>query len=308
MTSSEQSGTDLDQEIDQAWAAFEPTLSQRIAALEDGHSLLVGLDDEDPTDGASPYLQAMAFADGTARRLEVSSDQVLGPQFRLGPTGAEALSRLGFESPSPDPDDDAPNWFLHANAAEPDRLAALAVSVLREVFGVVHPLLLAGMPAGPDGPDSLVTADPGGTEPRPEPLDLDVAYTVESSDELGALVTRTLATLGLPHVSDDEGDWPYDLGRTTAWVRVLVTEPTVHVFAVVVHSIRSARVASRELGILNRDAAHLRYVVDGDLLVVMADVPADPFVPRHLEGALRRVRRAAGRTASDFALRTGGRV
>ncbi len=91
-------------------------------------------------------------------------------------------------------------------------------------------------------------------------------------------------------------------------MRILPGEPTIRIFAVLVHDIRSPRSANREVAILNRDATFLRYVLDGDLLIAELDLDAGPFVPRHLTDAIARFHRATGRSVSDFAARTGGRA
>jgi len=91
-------------------------------------------------------------------------------------------------------------------------------------------------------------------------------------------------------------------------VRILPGEPTIRIFAVLVHDIRSLRAAAREVAILNRDATFLRYVLEGDLLIAELDLDAGPFVPRHLTDALARFHRATGRSVTDFASRTGGSV
>ncbi|PKW25723.1 T3SS (YopN, CesT) and YbjN peptide-binding chaperone 1 [Phycicoccus duodecadis] len=306
MEQDESSRVDVDAEIEQAWAEFEASLSTRIAALEDGRSILVQTLGEEPDGAALPYVQLMSFAEGTARRCEVSSDDLLAPATRTGTRGAALYEELGFQAPSPDPEDDAPNWFLHADAEDHEALAHVVVQVLREAFEVLHPLLLAGMPAAPSGaeaPDSALARW------APEPVDLEVAHPVACEDELADLVQRTLQMVtGEPVERDQDGDWPYPLERGTAWVRLLKGEPTIRVFAVVVHGIRSRRAATREVAILNRDAVSLRYISDGNVLVIELDVNAGPFVPGHLVDGLARFSQAAAQQPMDFAARTGGRV
>ncbi|QKE84399.1 hypothetical protein [Arthrobacter sp. NEB 688] len=303
MGRNEQSGVDLERSIEEAWSQYEGQLLRRLDCLEDGQSIFVQTQGEEPTEGALPYVQVLSFAEGSAFRLEASSEAFLEPTARTGLIGPEVLDALGFAPPSEDPADDAPNWFRYANATECELVAETIVRVLREAFGVVHPLLLAGMPPGPEG-----------LEPTPSPIpasdldtvDLDLAHPVASSFELMELVRRTMATAGENTELDEDGDVPFTVGHRRAYVRVMDHEPTVRLFCVLVHGIKSQRAAQREVGLLNRDAVGLRFVTDHGLLMVEQDVQAAPFVPRHLVQAIERMRGAGGNTARDFALRTGG--
>jgi hypothetical protein len=298
---------DVDREIEHAWARFERRLTRRLRRLPDGRHLVLQTPREEGDDGARPYVQVLSFDDGSARRCEVSSDDLLVPQARLGAAAEELYASLGFSPPSGEPADDAPNWWLHADAADCAQVASTAVRVLREGFGVVHPLLLEGMPPAPPGADGQPSQP--GHEDDLEPVDPDTAYPVSNEHELVALVDRTFATLTSDDVvRDEDGDWPVRLQGRTAWVRVLPGQPTIRLFAVLVHDIRWNRVAAREVAILNRDATFLRYVLEGDLLIAELDVDAGPFVPRHLMDAIARFHRATGPTVTDFALRTGGRA
>jgi hypothetical protein len=312
MARNDQSGVDVDREIEQAWARFEEKLASRLRRLGDGRSMLVQTRGEEADEGARPYVQVMSFADGSARRCEVSSDSLLVPEARVGAAGEALFAALGFTPPSTDPEDDAPNWHLHIDADDCDSLAHTIVQVLREGFGVVHPLLLAGMPAPPDGADAhTASSDPTDVAPVQsfEPVEPDVAYAVTCEDELADLVDRTLATVMDERPKRDaDGDWPVRYERCTAWVRILPGEPTIRIFALLVHDIRSMRSAHREVSILNRDATFIRYFLDEDLLVAELDLDAGPFVPRHLTDALARFHRATGRSVTDFAARTGGRA
>ncbi len=306
MARNEQSRVDVDREIEQAWARFERRLTRRLERLPDGRSIALQTPHHEDDDAARPYVQVLAFDGGTARRCEVSADDLLVPEARLGTAGEDLYIALGFAPPSPDPDDGAPNWWLHADASDSARLAHTAVRVLREGFGVLHPLLLEGMPPAPPGADARVATT---AHQNLEPVDPDTAYQVGTEDELAALVDRTFATMTSTATGrDEDGDWPVRFERHTAWVRILPGEPTIRVVAVLVHDIRSQRAAAREVAILNRDAAFLRYVLEDDLLVAGLDLDAGPFVPRHLMDAIARLHRATGRTATDFAARTGGTV
>jgi hypothetical protein len=307
MARNEQSRVDVDREIEQAWARFERKLARRLERLPDGRSIALQTPHHEDDDAARPYVQVLSFDGGTARRCEVSADDLLVPEARLGSVGEDLYTALGFAPPSPDPADGAPNWWLHADATESAHLASTAVRVLREGFGVVHPLLLEGMPPAPPGADAHVANSDHGNDL--EPVEPDTAYPVTSADELAALVERTIGMMTGGEVHrDDDGDWPVRFERHTAWVRILPGEPTIRIFAVLVHDIRSLRAAAREVAILNRDATFLRYVLEGDLLIAELDLDAGPFVPRHLTDALARFHRATGRSVTDFASRTGGSV
>ncbi|GIL34009.1 hypothetical protein [Phycicoccus sp. DTK01] len=303
MGRNEQSGVDLERSIEEAWSQYEGQLLRRLECLEDGQSILVQTQGDEPTDGALPYVQVLSLAEGSAFRLEASSDAFLAPEFRGGAEGHRFFTGLGFFPPSEDSADDASIWFLYANATDCQHIARTIVRVLREGFGVVHPLLLAGMPPGPEG---LAPTPPPIPASDLDPVDLDLAHPVGSAFELVELVRRTMATAGENTELDEDGDVPFAVGHRAAYVRVMDHEPTVRLFCVLVHGIRSQRAAQREVGLLNRDTVGLRFVTDHGLLVVEHDLLAAPFVPRHLVQAVERMRAAGGNTARDFALRTGG--
>ena len=107
MTHNEQSGLDVEKEIELAWSDYECELSGRFAALADEHSTIVQVQGPDP-EGTYPYVQLLAFAEGEALRCEVSADHFLSTDARLGDAGAELFDALGF-SPPGDAEADDPN-------------------------------------------------------------------------------------------------------------------------------------------------------------------------------------------------------
>ena len=97
-----------------------------------------------------------------------------------------------------------------------------------------------------------------------------------------------------------------------AHVPILVTvaedQPTLRLWARLVHKITDPAVALREMNILNRDATQVRFHVKHDALWVSCDLHCAPFVPRHFQLAVTATAEAARGAAEDFAVRAGGSV
>ena len=53
------------------------------------------------------------------------------------------MERLGWLPPTSDPPHPTSNFWVEAPQDESDRIAALAVGALRDVYGVQHPIFLA---------------------------------------------------------------------------------------------------------------------------------------------------------------------
>src|SRR5262245_23515734 len=149
-----------------AWSRFQSSLADHVVAMEDDEVLVVDAETwlvEDAT-GAAPYVQFCAWGDDLVR-AEVSSNEYLDPDVALDAAGAEALAALGWLEPthgaSEEPDEGSANFYLDAGRREGDRLAAMAVAALRDVFGVPHPAFLDWPES--EGPGGGSAGGPGAT-------------------------------------------------------------------------------------------------------------------------------------------------
>lgn len=292
---------DLERTTARAWSHLQVDLAARVAELGDEEYLVVGVEPGED-DEVRPYVQ---FAvDGSSLRFEVSSNEYLTGVRRLVASEEAALQALGLEEPTvdaehADADGGSPNYFLDAEISDADRLAVMAVRVLRDVFSVPHPAFLASeglYRGGPAGPEDFVEVD--------EP----VAIVPTDRDHLCALVDEALAPVfGRVPEHDDDDDIPVVRGSALVFVRVRTDGPIIEIFSSVVGQITDLETAAFEVAVLNRDSVFIRYVLAGDRVMAYLCLPAHPFVPAHLHSMLALMSEAADVVDGDLARRVGGR-
>ncbi len=161
-------GRRWDDALEAAWTGFRVRLADRLAGMDDGRSLLVGLPDEELLD-AAPYCQVMV--DQGWLRVEAVSNEFLDAQHVLDGDQEVALVELGFTEPEPE---ESPNFWADLEQREADRAAWLMVSALRDVYGVMHPVYLQAdgleQAQGVSRPAPLAPQPPVGRARRDDPL------------------------------------------------------------------------------------------------------------------------------------------
>src|SRR4029453_6229000 len=157
---------DLDRSTAQAWAEFQNRLSEVISMIDDSADLTIGTESEG--NGPPPFVRLSSRRQGMIR-CEAAGNAALGDDFQLSAELLGAMKRLGWHPPSAggDPEPDAQptqpsaNFWIELPQGESDRLSELAVSALRDVYGVQHPVFLA--------PDHLAEV----LKPTPAPVEGD---------------------------------------------------------------------------------------------------------------------------------------
>lgn len=290
---------DLDRSTAQAWEEFQARLSEVISVIDDSEDMTIGTATagEDP----APFVRFSAPRREVVR-LEAASNAVLGEDFQLGADQLQQMSDLGWEDPSTDI---GPNFWIDGEQAGSDELAAMAVSALRDVYGVQHPVFLA--------PDQLAEI----LQPRPEPLvgstefdAEDVVATIPASPEhLDGMVEAELQEMfGHAPLRDSEGDIAIRVGSTMLFVRIPRDGREVIVFATVVHDVVGRSRAAEVLNDLNADARWVKFQMIRDHVFVTLSVPAHPFVPAHLHQAVRIMSEVADGVDNELATKLDGRT
>ncbi len=293
---------------DRAWSGFRARLADRLAAMEDDEVLVVDTDPGDETTGgAAPYVQFCAWGEAWTRG-EVVSNEYLAPAHRLDDTAVDVVLGIGWGAPTrtrdDEPDSGSENFFLDLRRNEADRLAVMAVRVLREVFGVVHPAFL-GADGLEDDPMQVLPVAEGGTTPS---VDEPLATMPTGQEELQRLVDSALTSyLGHAPRKDDDGDIPVVTDVTVVYVRVLAEAPIVHLFCRVVREIVDVEAARFETGVLNRDGRFVKFSVVDDSVMAEIDLPALPFAPEHLRALLGVLCARVDTVVDDLVERVGGR-
>ncbi len=302
---------DLDRSTMRAWSRFQSSLADHVVAMEDDDVLVVDAETwlgEDAT-GAAPYVQFCAWGDDLVR-AEVSSNEYLDAEVALDEAGAETLAALGWLEPThgagEEPDEGSANFYLDAGRREGDRLAAMAVAALRDVFGVPHPAFLDWPEPPPtSGTDGSGELEGPGTWPADEPL----AVMPESADHLRELVAAALTPPGGPAIElDEDGDIPLPTGSALLFVRVNDEAPVVEMFSFVVRGALDKERAAFEVAVLNRDTRMVKFVLLNDAVLATLHLPAAPFAPRNLRALVAAMAEVIDRVDDDLAARVGGRL
>lgn len=285
-----------------SWTDFEGRLGRYLALMDDDDHLIVEIPELPDDAQARPYAQICV--DG-GLFAEVPGNAVLLPAHQLTPA---ALARLGVDGWQP-ADDDTPNLWRHET--DPTEVARAVVEALAEEYGVAHPSLLSARAWG--GPAARRLRSLGLTAAATELVPVvtsepEVTVVVpRDRDHLIAAVESALAAVpGVEPARDPDGDFVVMDSGMKMWVRVRLDAPVVTVFSIAVRKVRSRRQAALELATLNTPRTVGRYVLAGSDVVLMADVPARPFVPEHLVRLLRAVRVQGQRDCGGLTLRLEG--
>jgi hypothetical protein len=298
---------DLDRSTVQAWAEFQTRLAEVISMIDESGDLTIGTNSE--ASDQAPYVR---FRSSEAGRLQADAadNAELGQPYQLGAGQLEAMETMGWHR---GPADGGPHLGFWVEAAQEDSewMAELAVRVLRDVYGVQHPVFLA--------PDQLaeVLRPVGPTEPvidAPAHLErvlpVDFASTLpRNRSHLTELVDAELTAMyGHPPIRDEEGDVAIRVGSTMVFLRTANDGQEVVVFAALVHDVEGRSRATEVLNDLNVEARWVKFQLVRDRVFVTLSVPARPFVPAHLQQAVRIMSEVADGIDDELASKLRGRT
>ena len=292
---------DLDRSTDQAWLEFQAKLSEVVSMIDDSADLRI--DTEAVTDGA-PFVRFSSPVRDRVR-CEAAGNAVLAEAFQLDAAKLAAMEALGWRPPAAGNGHRSANFTAEDSQEHSDRLAELAVSALRDIYGVQHPVFLA--------PDQLAEVLRPVAPPLAAASDLDdeemVAVVPGSQEHLDALVDDELADLfGHRPIRDDEGDVAIRIGSTMLFLRTSADAREILVFAAVVHDVEGRSRAMEVLNDLNVEARWVKFRLVRDRVFVTVSVFARPFVPAHLQQAVRIVSETADGIDDELAAKLNGRT
>jgi hypothetical protein len=294
---------DLDRSVAEAWDGFTERLGEVLAVMDPGATLSVGSIATEGS-GTSPYVRFRCEDDRTLV-AGASGNADLAEEFQLSPERLQLLADLGWDPPGLDGGNRTSGHLATASQEDSAGLAARAVQVLREVFGVPHPAFLA--------PDQLaeVLAPASPRElPRADYLDSDlVAVVPGSAAALQQLVRAELGqALGHEPLTSSDGDLAARFGSAMVFVRCTPDAQEVIVFSPLVHELEGRSRAMEVLSDLNTQARYLRFLLIRDRVYASMSVLAQPFVPAHLHQALAVVSRVADDLDHLLATKLRGRT
>jgi len=306
---------DLDRSTAQAWAEFQNRLSEVISMIDDTADLTIGI--ESVGSGSPPFVRLSSPRPGVIR-CEAASNAVIGDNFQLPAELLTAMEQQGWQPPTVGEEQESatenpehtPNFWVELPQVESDRLSELAVSALRDIYGVQHPVFLA--------PDQLAEA----LQPIRTPVETDSSTRVIEVDQadlqstmprdqqnLNDLVDAELADIyGHPPIRDAEGDVAIRVGSTMLFLRTSADGQEVVLFAPVVHDIAGRSRAAEVLNDLNVEARWVKFQLIKDRVFVTISVLSRPFVPAHLRQAVRILSDVADGIDNELAAKLNGRT
>lgn len=303
---------DLDRSTARAWSQFQARLADHLAAMREHDVLVIQAyaGDSDDDAGGAPYLRFAARTEGSLR-CEVSSNETLATRYALDDSAVSTLESLGWSAPHTrrdDQDDDgSAHYLIDLPQSSADKLAVMAVTALRGVFGAAHPAFLSAQALGEDAaapdlgiPSPLVESTAGFSEP--------LAAVPDDVDHLRTLVDEALEPVfGHGPNHDSDGDIPVVAGSALLFVRVLEDAPAVEMFSTIVRGVSDVDEAAAAVGELNNGIRLIKFLLVDDVILAVAHVPAMPFAPQQLRSVLDYMSRIADGIDDDLAARVGGK-
>ncbi|WAC57562.1 TY-Chap domain-containing protein [Gordonia sp. SL306] len=208
---------DFDATVDGAWRAFRADLADRLAGMAIGNSHTVA-QSEFPE---GPH-GVIAFTVTRAQRVRATvdaGDLHTTPEYLR--EQLDAMVRAGWRLLRDG------RLIYEVGQRRVDKLAQVAVDMLRDIWEVVHPAFLEH------------------SGPTPREATIAVGTIPETQLQLGRLVVEALENMaGRRIVVDDDGDIPLPTGRTPSWLRVLADEATVEFFGTVVDVVPNGSTAA----------------------------------------------------------------
>jgi type III secretion system-like peptide-binding chaperone len=302
---------DLDRSTAQAWAEFQSRLSEVISMIDETADLTIRT--TSGGNGPPPFVRLSSPRPGMIR-CEAAGNAVLGPDFQLSVDQLTAMEELGWQ-PSAVGDEDTSlkptaDFWIELPQAASDRMSEVAVSALRDIYGVQHPVFLA--------PDKLAEA----LQPAQAPIEPESSIKVErlerpdleptmprNQQHLNDLVDAELAEIyGHPPIRDVDGDVAIRVGSTMLFLRTSRDGQEVVLFAPVVHDVAGRSRATEVLNDLNVEARWVKFQLIKDRVFVTLSVMSRPFVSAHLRQAVRILSDVADGIDNELAAKLNGRT
>lgn len=265
---------DLDAVTEAAWVGFRRRLADHLAALVDGQEIVLRC----PTPAA---------------------DEQATPEVVVNAVGTHLHVRDGHSA----------HPARHEQRYA-DRVAADVVGTLRSHWAVVHPSFLAagGLEQDPTTHDEGRAPDIDGSEPFDD--ELQVGFP-QDREHLQAMVDGALRPSFGPLRHDDDGDVVIVAGSSVAFVRTLSNRPAVELYAEIVIAPDAADAGDdleHELRLLNDLHPLWKFSFDGERVLMVHEVPAEPFVAMSVRRVVRRFVSEVDQIAAGLVVRVGGRL
>lgn len=279
---------DFDRSALEAWQAFSERLAEVLSVMDEGATLSIGQLEAD--DEADPPL--VVFSCGPSGALTVTADAA-----RAHGDPAPLFAERGWTEAGEH------RWQSVGTQETSEVVAAAASDVLREVFGIQHPALLA-----PDELADILTPLPEREDAASTP-GVPALSGQTDREELQREVLAVLTThLGHEPLQDAEGDLALRVGSTMVFVRPSQDAHEVLVFAPLVHDVEGRSRAMEVLSDLNTESRWVRFILIRDRVFATMSVMAAPLVPVHLRRALETISQIGDSIDEHLAEKLRGRT
>ncbi|MFV0428463.1 MAG: T3SS (YopN, CesT) and YbjN peptide-binding chaperone 1 [Arachnia sp.] len=277
-------GFDFDETTTKAWADFTERLADVISVMDATSDLTISIAVPDPTLG-SPAVSLSAVAPGVV-------------EAKLTGSSAARLAELGWLAGHDG------SFRMQAHQDHAGTLAQATTRTFWDVLGVLHPVFLE-----PDQLADILRPDAPRPSAAPPPPGTFGAVMPASQEQLDAIVDAELRrALGHPPLRNERGEVAIRVGSTVIFLRSTPDFQELVLFAAIVHDVSGRSRACEVLNDLNTESRYCRFALHRDRVFVQVSVPAQPFVPAHLQQALSSISTVADGIDDELASRLGGRT
>jgi hypothetical protein len=259
----------FDEQVEAAWRDFHERLVKVIEEW-DGDNIFrisLGRTSEDAA-GDTPFVELNFVRPHVL--VEVASNMTLAREWRMNRTQQAAIRRWGMVCPMRQ----EPTYGKYYDECRPDEPATVVISVLRDVFGIVHPALLTSLSDEltplPVEPWQCSSVHADGARPT-------------SRTEVNELVDIALRPMLAEIDRTDDGDVYVEYLDTFVWVRSSCSVPRIRICCALDLQAADRDDAARIVGRLNGSVHGVKFtVLDDESLLAMIDMLATPFVAEHV--------------------------
>jgi hypothetical protein len=279
-------GQDLRTKVENAWADLAKALAESLPALPLDAHLVLTLDPTAGGTGDATYYVEFALLDDGELHAEAVGNAYLPAAHRLDRSAIADLVALGWSPPGV-VDGTEGNFGLRVPGAEVDRLAAIAVRTLREVYGAPHPAFLTYTAHALEGDVPLPQLGAARHEPPGTSGSRTVAPDAPLGDRVRAVVAEVMKTAPAELPVDEDGEISIRSGSAMVFVKVLDDPPLVDVYSPILTKVRATERLYERLSVLTRSIPVGRlYLTDDTVWASMAVFGRD-FQPSHLTLAIQ---------------------
>lgn len=259
----------FDEQVEAAWRDFHERLVKVIEEWDGDNIFRVALSrTSEGIKGDVPFVELNFVRPHVL--VEVASNMILAREWRMNRTQQAAIRRRGMVCPTRQ----EPTYGKYYDECRPDEPATVVISVLRDVFGIVHPALLTSLS------DELT---PSPVEPwQASPVHADCARPTCKA-EIDDLVRIALRPLFGEIGRTGDGDVCIEHLDKFVWVRSSARMPLIRICCTLEHHTPDLDEAARIALRLNDTEHGVKFkVLDDKGFLLMIDMLATPFVPEHL--------------------------